>query len=172
MSKKNIIRYKWILILGTLFLHYSYVKAQDFIRVDFQDYFEGERVSLFVNGAQIFEGQKLETASTGETGFSLLFTKRDSNYYFITQFYPFKSKIPYRKKKIYKQVNTIDAPYQLSLKKLENKVVWTFSIAIKNGEKLEREIDIRKGNYIGVTYNDFDSKGLSIVQSDIPFAYD
>jgi|GEM_PF-5667381 len=172
--KEGIVVKMLITLLVILFLSCSYSKSQTFIQVDFQDLFEGEKMSFYVNGTQIFKKQKLYTASmTGETGFSILFTRSDSNHYFITQFYPFESKIPYRRKKVYKEVNTIDAPYQLNLRKLKNKYIWIFKVEIENGLTVEKEIDIQKGNYIGVTnYDSQLNDGLFIVQSNIPFAYD
>ncbi|MEN7549519.1 hypothetical protein AAG747_16465 [Rapidithrix thailandica] len=163
---------KQFIVIPLLFCFLN-LKAQNFVKIDFQDEFQGEIVTLYVNGLKICDKQKIYTNSvTGETGFSILFTKVDSNTYYITQFYPFDSKMPYSKNKIYKEINHISTHETLSVKDLEQKKLWEIKVEIEGRLLLKKQIDISQGGYLGITtFNDKLEEGLFIIQSTTAFYY-
>jgi hypothetical protein len=151
------------------------LKGQDFVKVDLQDGFDEDTVSLYVNDIEIFKNQILTSSFlTSEVGFNILFTRRKLGSYFITQFYPFENTMP-SGTSVYKRANMISGFYQMDLKDKDDSCIWRFKV-VMNQDTLAKSIDIGKYEYIGITkYGDLEDpfkEGLSIVESKIAFYYD
>jgi hypothetical protein len=153
----------------------SMLKGQDFVKVDLQDGFDNDTVSLYVNDVEIFKNQVLKSPlSIGETGFVIMFTRKSEKYYYVTQSYPFNRKFP-SGNPIYHQTNILCAPDMINVEKLATPNMWNFKVVSKS-EIVEKVIDVSKFGYIGITkYGDLEDpfkEELCIVESKTAFLYD
>ncbi len=135
-----------------------FAKSQNcFYQIDFQEAFDGDTVSFFIDGMPLFENQILTTLKhRGRTDLKILPINNGKDYIvglvpIIRNFYQIKYSIKLKSDKI-------------SIK------------MVLKGLTYHKNIDLLEGNYIGIsTYDidgDWDKKGLFIAQQFYPFAYD
>lgn len=125
-----------------------------FVRVDVQDVFRQDTISLMINDKMIFD-KKVVTSDKvlGLTDLNILLTHKADGTYYVSTIYPSDQKLDYY---------TVEIGVEC---------VWLFKVVVNN-KQLEKEVDLKKGNFLGIsTFDGWDEK-LTIHQSDDEFFYD
>ncbi|SFF54213.1 hypothetical protein [Thermoflexibacter ruber] len=144
---------KIIFIFFVFLFGYKNAYAQDFITLDFQSFFLKDTVSLLLNDKSVFKNQILNTEEwSGLTKMQILITKISKRKYYVS---------------------LINSPTDYKISHLLN-IDFKKSTSIKiiiNSLNFVEKININKGRYFGITY-DNENKKIIIKQQKELFYYD
>lgn len=154
-------KYFFSLLFFNSFITLSYGQGC-FFRVDFQDSFENDTVSFWINDKIIFENEVLSNlGNSGHTNLFLAFLldSEDKHAYDIALM-TFSPPAKY------------EVSHGINLRNLKKTNILTFKIKINDKIK-SKEVDLLKGHFFGITTYDEDMRdGIFIHQRSSRFPYD